>query len=532
MEMGDGASYSAAPVVAAVINLLYTFFSFMSQIAKWLVVVSFLVASLILPIWLAGTFAYPDHIFGGFLFNPLDGNSYLAKMQLGWRGDWSFNLLYTPESGQGAPIFLFYIFLGHLARTVSLPLIGVFHIARVVGAIFLLFSLWKFYRWFFKEQPATAWWAFLISSVGSGLGWMVSLVSGYLTGDFWIAEAFPYLSMVANPHFSIGLGLILWILYLAQSQFKRSIWILPLLSIVLAVIQPFGIVVVGIPLVARLGLSILGKEPAHYGRFLAALVPGGVWLAVQYAIIRSNPLLALWNQQNVTPAVPLWDLVLSMFPAIGFAIAGVVYSWKTGQTHVRMLALWMAIGILLVYLPFNLQRRFMTGLFIPVAGLAALGIDWVLKKRPKARWIWPVLMVTSVLTNVLVIGAGVAAVVARDPTVFLTTGEARALEWLQANTAEETVVLTDLETGNFIPAWTGRRVVYGHPFESLHAEERRVLINRFFDGQMSAREVDEFISENNISIIWVGPRESQLSNFDTSSLKRIYDSNGVVLYSP
>ncbi|GAJ13644.1 unnamed protein product, partial [marine sediment metagenome] len=27
-----------------------------------------------------------EYIFGGFLFNPIDGNSYLAKMRQGWEG--------------------------------------------------------------------------------------------------------------------------------------------------------------------------------------------------------------------------------------------------------------------------------------------------------------------------------------------------------------------------------------------------------------------------------------------------------------
>ena len=84
-----------------------------------------------------------QHIFGGFLFNPIDGNSYLAKMYQGWRGDFIFHLPYTSEPGDGAFLFVFYIALGHIARISHLPLIIVFHIARVLAAFFLAWVLIK-----------------------------------------------------------------------------------------------------------------------------------------------------------------------------------------------------------------------------------------------------------------------------------------------------------------------------------------------------------------------------------------------------
>ncbi|MFN3308322.1 MAG: hypothetical protein ACK44E_03855 [Anaerolineales bacterium] len=50
-------------------------------------------------------------IFGGFLFNPLDGNTYLSKMRQGWEGNWLFMLTYSPEKNQAAFLFVFYFLL-------------------------------------------------------------------------------------------------------------------------------------------------------------------------------------------------------------------------------------------------------------------------------------------------------------------------------------------------------------------------------------------------------------------------------------
>ncbi len=74
-----------------------------------------------------------SRVFAGALFNPLDGQSYLAKMRLGWGGAWTFNLPYTPEAMPGAFIFTYYLFLGHLARLTGLGLELVYHLARVLA---------------------------------------------------------------------------------------------------------------------------------------------------------------------------------------------------------------------------------------------------------------------------------------------------------------------------------------------------------------------------------------------------------------
>ena len=50
-----------------------------------------------------------EYGFGGFLINPTDGHSYLAKMRQGWDGSWKYQLPYTADPGDGAYLFLFYL---------------------------------------------------------------------------------------------------------------------------------------------------------------------------------------------------------------------------------------------------------------------------------------------------------------------------------------------------------------------------------------------------------------------------------------
>ena len=58
-----------------------------------------------LPYLCAVTLSNEELIFGGFLLNPLDGNSYLAKMRQGYEGEWKFTLPYSSNPGEGAYLF-------------------------------------------------------------------------------------------------------------------------------------------------------------------------------------------------------------------------------------------------------------------------------------------------------------------------------------------------------------------------------------------------------------------------------------------
>ena len=55
-----------------------------------------------LPTLYAWRLADDDHVFTGFVYNTYDGNSYIAKMRLGARGEWLFHLPYTSEEHDSA----------------------------------------------------------------------------------------------------------------------------------------------------------------------------------------------------------------------------------------------------------------------------------------------------------------------------------------------------------------------------------------------------------------------------------------------
>ena len=484
----------------------------------FLVVISF-------PYGFASLAAGPDYVFGGFLLNPLDGNSYLAKIYQGMAGSWTFRLPFTADPGEGTYLILFYLALGHLARWFSLPNLTVFHLARLLGAAFLLWSLWRYFGALFGDSRIRKT-AFALAAFGSGMGWLL-IATDALTSDLWVAEIYPFLSSYANPHFPISLALMLWLLMPpldAPLSWGRGIT-LAAASLILSLLSPFGVVIVSLILGVEFLIRFWTKSAPWrvFIRLLLVTLPGAPALLYDLWIVRVHPALAVWDAQNLTPSPPWWDTLISLSPAL--ALSGVA-AWMMFRSRGRDFApktvsipqwrpllLWAGISLVLMYLPLGLQRRFMMGLYIPLSGLAALGLEFLAGGRARRyRWLVVATFSLALLTNLIVLAGGFVAASAQNPKIYLARDEWDALTWLDANAAPNALVLSSPETGLFIPAHTGRRVLYGHPYETVNADAMEAAVTAFFDGTLTEAERQSLLNGYDVDLIFYGPRERDLGS--------------------
>ena len=508
-----------------------------------------------LPYVLAAGIAGPDHVFSGFLLNPQDGYTYLAKMRQGWEGSWQFKLPFTSKPGQGTYLNLFYLFLGHLADWIKLPLVSVYHLARLLGSAALLASIWFYYKGLLPEHNLT--WTYGLAVFGAGLGWLF-LPLGWILSDFWVAEAYPFLSMYSSPHFSFGLALLLGLLHVRQE--RNFPWTLAaLMAFLLSWISPFGIVV---------GLGILGvwfiveavainaqharetgwistawvliqdlwRKPVNWpgpvaARILIMGVFGGPALIYDQRTAVSHPALSVWNVQNLTLTPAAWDVFLALSPAILLGLAS--FPRARMQPGTRQLLAWLASAWLLVYLPFSLQRRFMMGMYVPIAGLAGLALSgWVSSHPRAASRLKAVVVGFSLPTLLLVTLAGITGVARQEPLLTLTHAEMDAFTWIEEHTPPDALILASPDTGLLIPAMTARRVLYGHPYETVNAEAQRAAVSDFFEiGQVSGLPGAEYLSAEGVNYVFYGPRERLLGRLSQDlPLMPVYQTDQVTIY--
>ena len=502
--------------------------------------------------------------FGGFVIGAVDGNSYLAKMAHGARGNWLFESVYTSEFHEGALIYIFYILLGKVAAlglgdesSLPLRLIWVFHLARLVCSAVLLRSVYRLVSYLTSEilLRRLAW---LMIAAGGGLGWaLVATGQGDWLGSFpldmILPEGFTFLTLLTLPHIALARtllleGLLIW-LRMAETGNGRppaagALWF------GMALIVPFYPLVVGLVLGATL---VLGAVVArcmglglNAGRLLGQTVVAGILpgLVVVYTgwVFATNPVMEGWSQQNlVLSPHPLHYLVAYGVPGLlavpgAFLVAREVRSGRRGWPGMLLLS-WAVVIPLAVYLPFNLQRRMVESYQVPLYVLAVIGLEGVVWPRVRARPARPALaaaFLTALLvtTPVMLVGGAARAVLNATEPIFHKDGQVAVADWLTENALTGDVVLCEQATGNFLPAWSPVRVFVGHGSETVNSVEKQAMVERFFD-EGDDRWRQALLRTHGVDFVVHGPRERLLGSFDpgeASYLLRVYSSQGWDLY--
>ena len=208
---------------------------------------------------------------------------------------------------------------------------------------------------------------------------------------------------------------------------------------------------------------------------------------------------------------------------------------------------------LLVYIPFNLQRRLMLGVQVPLSILAALGLWWLFfqitqggdgEDPTKGRTLetrgalqrWRIASVGIVallsLSNILILFGAVVEVSRQSPPVFHSGAEINAADWLAAHITPDQVVLAAFQTGNYLPTRISARVFAGHGPETVNSEAKQAMLRQFFANCDDAFRFS-LLFENGVSYVFYGPSERALGGFspaDAPYLRQVYDNGTVQIY--
>ena len=540
---------------------------------EWLAAISIALVTVLLllfPYWLGHTTAAPDTIFTGILMNPEDSQTYFAKMQLGREGAWLYTDRFTPEPH--APFFVgaFYIALGHLARWLGLTLIQVWHLARVVTGFIMIVTTFAFAGVFFENRRGR-WTAFLLAVFGSGLGWLPFLLGqpywlGYFPVDFKMPEAHLFFTALTFPHIALSTALLLlsfWLTLLAL-QHKGRQWLFALAAglanLLLGIIHPlllYVVVLAGSLYWFYLALSarrILWREGFVFA--IAFLVPAP--LVLYYALsLTTNPVFQGWDAQREGTISPPWlHYLLAYGPMLFLAL---LLWFKERRVKVLLppwafLWTWVLAVALLLYAPLNSQRRFVQAVHVPLSILATAGLLAVVLPRlvrtapfrrltahPRysrqgmIRLLLVLFLGFMSLSNLYVYASvSVSAVVQQPYPLFRPVAEARAVDWLRAHTSSTAVVLGAYQSGNYIAAHAGNRVVSGHWAETVAFEEKQAAIARFFDAETSTTWRLALLTEYGVDYVWYGPQEQALGAFDPGSapyLEPVYGGEEITIFA-
>jgi hypothetical protein len=269
-------------------------------------------------------------------------------------------------------------------------------------------------------------------------------------------------------------------------------------------------------------------------------------------VLQTNAIFAAWDAQAVTPSAP-WPHYLVAFGP--YLLLAALLWWKRPSTRQQYAIFWcwlLAVALLL-YAPLNPQRRFLQGVHVPLSILTAISFSDVIIPRLTRTRLWQRIIASPryetpkmirLLLILFLLGMSMAnlylwadvvrtAVIIQPDPLFRPADEAEAVQWLHDNVPTAAIVLSDMQTGNFIAARAGQRVMLGHWAETVDYEQKQALVAQFF----AAETIDSWrktqIEQFDIGYIWHGPREKELGSFDPASaayLQPLYTNETITIY--
>jgi len=520
---------------------------------RWVIIISCaLVLIAFIPlVWVAlrGT---PGYQFMGTLHNYQDGATYLSKMRIGADGGWAVTFQHTPETHEAAFIMLIYPLLGQLSQATGVPLLVMFHSARVIASLLMYTAIYQLAASIWMRIEARRIF-FVIAAVGGGLGWLFGPLLGMAEiPDLSIPEAFPMYSTFANVHFPLAIACLALLVSLLITAFRPSMkddsafdngwWMASILSSILSILYPQTLVPLGGALVlyVLIGYAKRRALDLRLVRWLLAVVVPVIPVAVYYAlIVVDNPAMRTWNQQNITSAPPIWTWVIGLGLPLLIAVPAI---WRAvrrmEEDGDRLMLLWLVCIFVVMYLPTNVQRRFSVGIMLPVAYFATRAIQdfWYARIRRRARRLFAIFIPLIAVTPLLMLFLPAIPAMTGSPetaaVIFLDSDYAAAYRWIDARTDGDDVILASPDSSIWIPGWAGARVVYGHQYETLDADVKQQQVIEWYT-TTDASQCGALIAQYNVRYILRGPRETMLGQtvcFDT--LRFVMGFDDVQVYVP
>ncbi len=489
-----------------------------------------------IPFWVGKSSETKDLLFRGTYFDETDYAVHLSMMQAGRMGQWAYQMRFTDEEHPAAVLRMFYIVLGHVSLWVGLGVEPTFHLARWLFGFLALFAVYQlFCKIFSSRSHARA--AFLLAALGAGAGWLQLILGAPLEPispiDFWLIDAYLFFSISLFPSFSFTLGLMAWALNLffgyLETGKPQSIFLISLLSVLSQTVNPIAFAVVDLACAGAV-FSLWWKnqkiESRHGLALLFIALAQLPLLIYNFLVLSRDPFWSQFTAQNQTLSPPPVFYFWGFAPFWLFAVYGMFLALRERNPRLLALTAWVIGGFTLAYLPVAIQRRFIFGITIPLAGLALHGLSnlirrvSVLAKRENLVYFSYILLASI---SSIYLSLGLSLFLQTLPAEkFYSRQVESALVWLNQNAAPNDFVLADVSTSQLIAQRTRLKVYVGHEMETLGYAEKQRAMELFFDG----KSAPGWLAQTRVR--WVLAEKGSLLR--TEGLEVVYENERVVIY--
>ena len=398
---------------------------------------------------------------GSPLVNEGDYFVYLSYIEQGQDNIFIRNL-YDYQAEEATLFTPLWFTVGQVAKVTSNVIS--YHIFRIIFSLFFIAVLWwwlkKIFDTYKKQLLALAMVLF-----ANGLG--VLFLSFWPNTDIspinlWVSEANTFLNLYQGPLFSLSQALILLVfaLFIKSIQESKSglIPLYGLLAVFLFISHPYELVIVNLLLTAWAGLEYWQTKNKEIIRHLLYLYLASLLAGLYYIWLFQDPSMEKYKEQNIVSSGHILEYLFGFGLVTVLSLVGVYFSFKNKlleNTYLKFIVLWGLAGWLMVYLPFNFNRRLANGWHIPLAILSTLGLIYAYKKIPN--------FFKSGLVAVIVIALSFDTLYhiilytdqtyhdSREANVYISSDRKAIYEIVDLSINDDDIILTRELEGNRLP---------------------------------------------------------------------------------
>jgi len=213
------------------------------------------------------------------------------------------------------------------------------------------------------------------------------------------------------------------------------------------------------------------------------------------------------------------------------------------------LSSWFWSNFLLIYIPTDFQIHMLNGWQVPIAILAVQGLFRYLKpalekflskrRRPLSsvtiqRFLGIGIILIILPTNLYLWAWRFVDLSRHDYPYYLNKDEISALNWLDKNASPDSVVLSSLTIGEFIPATTGAHAFLAHWAQTVDFYGKTNMVNEFFASGTSDSRRQQILAEYRVNYVFYGPAEKALGGYqpgDSNYLELVFSAPAGKVYA-
>ena len=457
--------------------------------------------------------------------------------------------------------------MAQVGKLTGLSYIWMYQILRFVsGFAFFGMVYWFIARVFAEKIQRRL--VFLLLAVSSGFGWVLvllkyTLLNGTLAFplDLYVAEGNTFLCLMAYPHFLEAGAFILGTLalLLVGEEKGRLRWAVAagLVAFFLGWQHGYDLLIVwAIPICyaiarwlldrrfpmywfkAMLITGLISCPPAIYNLLLTRLDPTWSEVLAQFAnagVYTPNPLHFF-----ILMGLPL---LIALITAVALLVKSIGQQWHELREKpvILFLLIWFFFGWLLTYIPTDFQIHMINSWQVPVILLAGYGLyrwvfPWLQKYLLNKRAVYlaaGLIISFCALTNLYLFAWRFYDLHRYDYPFFLHTDEVSALNWLEENTPGDSIVLSNLEVGQYIPGISGRTAFLAHWAQTIRYYEKQEIVKKIFDNSLTDSEKVKLLRDYGVDYVLSGSAEQAANgsaNVTFSFLTPVWKSGEVIIY--